>query len=98
MTKAYLCKIVHGDKSSYSMNSVTFSCLMVHSIGILLNTVQPVLKDRPIGHENVVWETGGLLMAGSFVMNVGPSAENVWSSKTGGLSWQWSLKTGITAY
>ncbi len=34
----------------------------------------------------------------SYVENIGPSAKNVWSFKTGGLSWQWSLKTGFTLY
>ncbi len=27
-----------------------------------------------------------------------PSTRNVWFFKTGGLSWQWSLKTGFTVY
>ncbi len=35
-------------------------------------------------------------MTGSVISNVDPSAKIVWSVKTGGLSWQWSLKTGFT--
>ncbi len=30
--------------------------------------------------------------------NVGPVTENMWSVKTGGLSWQWSLETGFTVW
>ena len=41
-------------------------------------------------------KTGGLWRQVLLCWNVGPSAKNVWSFKTGGLSWQWSLKTGFT--
>ncbi len=56
------------------------------------DTVEPVLKDHPIGHTKVVF--GGRF--NYIEMYVGPSARNIWSFKTGGLSWQWSLKTGFT--
>ncbi len=29
---------------------------------------------------------------------MGPYARGMWSIKTGGLSWQWSLKTGFTVF
>ncbi len=32
------------------------------------------------------------------IENIGPSARKIWSFKTGGLSWQWSLKTGSTVH
>ncbi len=59
------------------------------------NTVEPVLKDQPSGKKNVVCQDRSLV-TGSVDWNVGPSATNWWSVKTGGLSWQWSLKTGFT--
>ncbi len=31
-----------------------------------------------------------------YTENVEPSAQNWWSLKAGGLSWQWSLKIGFT--
>ncbi len=62
----------------------------------LASTVECVLKDHPIGHKNVVSQDRWFLVTGSVILKVGPSAKNVWSLKTGGLSWQWSLKTGFT--
>ncbi len=59
-------------------------------------TVEPVLKDHPIGPQNVVCQDRWSLTIGLIVLNLGPSAKNVWSFKTGGLAWQWSLKTGFT--
>ncbi len=63
------------------------------------NTVEPVLKDHPISHKNVVsqdwWSFGGWQV--QLHWNVGPSARSVWSFKTGGgSSWQWILKTDCT--
>ncbi len=34
----------------------------------------------------------------SYIWNIGLYAKNVWSVKTGGLSWQWSLKIGSTVF
>ena len=44
----------------------------------------------------MVFQDRWSLESGS-ITNVGPSASNIWSFKTGGLSWQWSLNTGFTA-
>ncbi len=60
-----------------------------------LNTVEPILKDHPFGHKNVVSQTGGLWWQVQLYWNVSP-AKNGWSFKTGSLSWPWSLKTDFT--
>ncbi len=53
-------------------------------------TVEPVIKDRPIGHKNIrSLKTGGLLSQVQLHCNIEP-ARNKWSLKTGGLLWQWS--------
>ncbi len=59
---------------------------------IKYTTVEPVLKDHPNGHKNMV---SGQVAFGD-IENIGTSARNIWSFKTGGLSWEWSLKTGFT--
>ncbi len=64
-------------------------------------TVQPVLKDHPPWPLKCGlsikcqgrWSDDSLV---KLSWNVGPSVKNVWSIKTGDLSWQWSLKTGFT--
>ncbi len=48
-------------------------------------TVEPVLKDHPIGHRNVVSQDRWSLVTVSVYWNVGPSAKNGWLLKTGGL-------------
>ncbi len=58
------------------------------------STVEPVLKTHCIGHTNVVSQDRWFL--GLITMKSGLSARSNWSFKTGGLSWQWSLKTGYT--
>ncbi len=64
-----------------------------------LNTVEPVLKDHPFGHKNVVSQDSWSLVTGSVVLKCwSDSAKNVWPFKTGVLPWQWSLKTGFTVH
>ncbi len=45
-----------------------------------------------------VWslKAGGLWQQVQLYLQVGSSARNMWSLKTGCLPWQWSLKTGLT--
>ncbi len=62
------------------------------------STVETVLKDHAMGHTNVVSEDRWSLVAGSFPFKYRPSARNIWSFKTGALSWQLSLKTGFTVF
>ena len=60
------------------------------------DTVEPVLKDRPIGHKNMVsQDRWSLVTVSELHWNVRP-ARSMWSFKTGGLSWQWSLQTYFT--
>ncbi len=63
-------------------------------------TVELILKDHPTDHKNVVCQDRWSMVTGSLGMhcNAEPSAMNMWSFKTGSLSWQWSLKTGFTVY
>ena len=61
-----------------------------------INTVEPVLEGCPIGHIIVVSQDKWVLVTGLIHCNVGISARNMWSFKTGGLSWQWSLKRAFT--
>ncbi len=62
-------------------------------------TVEPVVKGRIIGHKNILHVshgTGAVWSQLEMHWNVGPFAKHMRSSKTGALSWQWSLKTGFT--
>ncbi len=73
-------------------------CLKICNLHICdLHTVESVLKDHPVGHKKY-----GLSRQVVFVWwqvqlhwNLGHSARNKWSFKTGSLPWQWSLKTGF---
>ncbi len=60
------------------------------------NTVEPVLKDYHIGLKNVV--SRQVVFGDRFIHteNVGPSAQNWWTFKTGVPHGQWSLETGLT--
>ncbi len=60
---------------------------------LLIHTVEPLLKECSTGHDNVVSKDRWSLVAHSITLNIGPSAGNMCSFKTCGLSWQWSLKT-----
>ncbi len=56
-----------------------------------LSTVEPVLKDHPIGHTNVASQHAQdrwSLVTGSITLKLGLSDRNIWSFKAGGLSWQ----------
>ncbi len=55
-----------------------------------MDTVEPSLKDHPIGHKNVV-KTAGLWWQVQLYWNVG-LAENASSVKAGRLSWQLSVE------
>ncbi len=57
--------------------------------------MESLLKDHPMGHTNVVSEDWSSLVAGSITL-IYRTYQNIWSFKTGGLSWQWSLKIGFT--
>ena len=57
--------------------------------------IEPVLKDHNIGHKIWSFKAGALWWHFLLNCNVGP-ARNMSSFKTGGLSWQWSLKTGFS--
>ena len=63
---------------------------------IKYNTVEPVLKDHPIGHKIVVCQDRWSLVAGSVILKCSSFCKKVWPFKTGGLWWQWALKTGFT--
>ncbi len=66
------------------------------------DTVEPLLKDHPIGHKYMVPQDRWSLVTGWVALKCRLSARSIWSFKTGhvslgsGLSWQWSLKTGFT--
>ncbi len=61
------------------------------------NTVEPALKDQPIGHNNMVSQYRWSLVTGSVALKCGTfSAKSIRSFKTCGLSCQWSLQTGFT--
>ena len=59
-------------------------------------TVEPVLKDHPIGHKNVVFQDRWSLVTDSVTCTL--KFWTFWPFKTCGLSWQWSLKTGSTVH
>ncbi len=59
-------------------------------------TVECILKNRRIRHNNMVSQNSRSLGTGSFTLICGTFCQKGWSFKTGGLSWQWSLKTGFT--
>ncbi len=61
-------------------------------------TEEPVLKEHPIGHKNMVSHAGCLCWQVQMHWNMWFSARNMWSFKTGGLSLQWSLKTSFTVH
>ncbi len=65
---------------------------------VLTYTVESALKDYPIGHKNMVFQDRWSLVTGSVALKCRLSARSMWSFKTGGLSWQWSLKTGFPVY
>ncbi len=53
---------------------------------VFMYTVEPVLKDCPTGHKNVVsQERWSLWWQVQLYWHVGPSDKNMWSFKTGGL-------------
>ncbi len=58
-------------------------------------TVEPVLKDHPIGHKNVVYQDRWSLVTGSVVLK-GSFCHKFVVVKTGGLSWQWSLMAVVS--
>ncbi len=58
--------------------------------------VEPVLKDHPIHHANVVSQARWSLLTGSITLKCRTFYQEYLSFKTSGLSWQWSLKTGVT--
>ena len=61
-------------------------------------TVEPIMKDHPIGRTNVVSQDRWPLVTGSVTstLKCRNFSRNIWSFKTGGVSWQWSLRTGFT--
>ncbi len=67
-----------------SITRSAFSMLL----SCLRNTVEPVLKDHPIGHKKCGLSRQVVFGNRSITLKFG------WSLKTGGLSWQWPLKTG----
>ena len=73
---------------------------IVISAGHVLQMVIHAMTDHPIGHKNVVSENRWSLVTGSITLNVGPFARNVQmrSFRTGGLSWQRSLKTDFDMF
>ena len=66
----------------------------VSFVTTLQDTVEPA-QDHPLVIKMWCLETGDLCWQVYLLWNVGP-ARNRWSLKTGGLSWQWSFKTGVT--
>ncbi len=86
-----------AESSDKAINAVT-PTVKLHVILFLTfaDTVEPVLKDHPIVRRNVVCQDRWSLVTGSVTLNVGPSANNVWSVKTGGRSWQLFPKIGFT--
>ncbi len=57
-----------------------------------------ILKDHPVSHKNVFSQHAqgrSLWWQVQFHRNM-PPVENMWSFKTGGLSWQWSLMIAFT--
>ncbi len=60
-------------------------------------TVESTLKD-PIIIAIKIWglKTGGLWQQVQLYRNIGPGWVIILSFKTGGVSWQWSLKIGVT--
>ncbi len=63
---------------------------------ILPDTVEPVLKDHPIGHKNVVCQDRWSLVTGSVYRKCRSICWRCMVCQDSGLSWQWSLKTGFT--
>ena len=59
---------------------------------VYICTVKSVLKDHSIGHE--IWFLWWLVNCIE-ILDLPPGSD-MWSCKTGGLSWQWPLKTGVT--
>ncbi len=62
----------------------------------VVSTVEPVLKDHPISHKNVVCQDRWSLVTGLNLLKRRSFCQKWWFVKTGGFSWQWSLKTGST--
>ncbi len=60
----------------------------------IANTVEPVLEDHPIGHKNVVCQDTCSLVTGSLILKCRSFCRKC-VVKTGGLLYQWSLKTGF---
>ncbi len=72
-------------------------CISIPFIVIeTVNTVEPVLKNCPIGHKYVVSQDFGVRFNCTKTCQKKDFARNIWSFKAGFLSWQWSLKTGFT--
>ncbi len=89
---------LHVTRNQFIMQLWVFTCALVQVIVFSCTraAVELVLKDNPTGHKNVVCPDKLSLVTGSVGLKCRSSATNVWFVKTGGLSWQWSLKTGFT--
>ncbi len=66
-----------------------------HLFNLYFVIVELVLRGYPMGHKNMAFQDRWSLWDVQLHWNVGPWAKNIWCFKTGGLSWQWSLKTGL---
>ena len=60
------------------------------------NTVEPVLKDHPIGHKNLVCQDRWSLATGSVILKCMSFCRKCMALSRNVVSWQWSLKTGFT--
>ncbi len=86
-------------KDCHSRGNMSEHFISVHLFIHVIFTVEFLLKGRPTGHKNLVFQDRWSLQRGSFTLKcIGPSAKNMWSFKTGGLSLEWSFKIGFPVF